>query len=158
MQLELTQDPIAGRTISPFRELGAYEALWVNIKASFKTIAEKFAARPGALPSDFVEPSEAARYADAVHEKFHAAQIGSFGVRVHGAAEYPGRLRDAKYPVELLYYQGWWDLIDSRSVSRYTSVLTSSSIALFSALLRPSSRANTAFSSLFAETILFSTR
>jgi DNA processing protein len=38
-------------------------------------------------------------------------------VRVHGAGDYPQKLRDAAHPVELLYYQGWWDLAESRSVA-----------------------------------------
>ena len=38
-------------------------------------------------------------------------------MRVHGAGEYPEKLRDAAYPVALLYYQGWWDLAYSRSVA-----------------------------------------
>src|SRR5262245_48928656 len=45
--------------ISPRREMGAYEALWLEKGASFKSIAEKFAADPTALPSDFVSPSRA---------------------------------------------------------------------------------------------------
>jgi DNA processing protein len=36
---------------------------------------------------------------------------------VHGAGEYPEKLRDAAHPVELIYYQGWWDLVNSRSVA-----------------------------------------
>src|SRR6266849_1303854 len=40
------------RPISPFRELGAYEALWAGAKTSFRTIAELFEKRPGAVPSD----------------------------------------------------------------------------------------------------------
>jgi DNA processing protein len=117
MQLELTADSSAHRTISPFRELGAYEALWDDVKASFGSIAAQFAARPAALPSDFIDPSVADEYADSVSAKFRDSEIGPFGVRVHGAAEYPCRLRDAKHPVELLYYQGWWDLIYSRSIA-----------------------------------------
>ena len=27
------------------------------------------------------------------------------------------KLRDAAHPIELLYYQGWWDLVESRSVA-----------------------------------------
>ena len=33
------------------------------------------------------------------------------------AGEYPAKLRDAANPVELLYYQGWWDLVSSRSIA-----------------------------------------
>ena len=117
MQLELTADNPERRTISPFRELGAYEALWDNVKATFKSIAAQFATRPAALPSDFVEPSVAEQYAAAVNAKFRESDIGPFGIRVHGAAEYPEKLRDARHPVELLYFQGWWDLVNSRSVA-----------------------------------------
>jgi len=117
MQLELTANGDGRRTISSFRELGAYETLWQDAKATFKSIAEKFAACPGAVPSDFVPEREAERNAESTYEKLHAAEVDRFGVRVPGAAEYPARLRDARHPVELLYYQGWWDLIDSRSVA-----------------------------------------
>src|SRR5580704_15771897 len=53
----------------------------------------------------------------AVQERFRAAHIDRFGVRVHGAGEYPEKLRDAAHPVELIYYQGWWDLVESRCVA-----------------------------------------
>ncbi|MDE0531097.1 MAG: DNA-protecting protein DprA [Albidovulum sp.] len=105
------------RTISPYRELGAYEELWSDGKASFKTIADKFAAHPGSLPSDFVFPEVADSKAEDVCRKLRAAKVVSFGIRVHGAAEYPNKLLDARHPVKLLYFQGWWDLIDSRCIA-----------------------------------------
>jgi DNA processing protein len=43
--------------ISPLLEMGAYEALWADKTASFKTIADKFRARPDALPSELVMPA-----------------------------------------------------------------------------------------------------
>jgi DNA processing protein len=45
--------------ISPRRELGAYEAPWLDKHATFKTIAEKFAKDPAALPSDLVPAAKA---------------------------------------------------------------------------------------------------
>jgi DNA processing protein len=105
------------RPISPFRELGAYEALWTEPKASFRSIAELFAKRPGAVPSDFVPDADALSYAVKVRDIFFHAGIERFGVRVHGAGDYPARLRNAEYPVELLYFQGWWDLAESPSVA-----------------------------------------
>ncbi len=101
------------RAVSPFLELGAYEALWEEPKASFKTLADRFAKRSGTLPSDLVERSKATRYANEVHARLIEAGIKHYGVRVHGAGEYPQRLRDADHPVELLYFQGWWELINS---------------------------------------------
>jgi DNA processing protein len=113
MQLELTTQDFSDRAVSPFIELGAYEALWDEQSASFKSIADMFSKRVGALPSEFVERARAASYANDVHALLKDAGINSYGVRVHGAGDYPERLRIADYPVELLYFQGWWDLVNS---------------------------------------------
>jgi DNA processing protein len=103
--------------ISPRHELGAYEALWLEKGATFKTIAEKFAADPAALPSDFVPPARADECASEVMRALKAAGVHRFGVRVNHAGDYPPRLRDARHPVELLYYQGAWELTETRSVA-----------------------------------------
>jgi DNA processing protein len=116
-ELALEATDFEARAISPLRELGAYEALWEDPAASFKTISEKFAARPGAVPSDFVPPRRADECAVFVQKRFREAHIDRYGVRVHGAGEYPEKLRDAAHPVELIYFQGWWDLVNSRSVA-----------------------------------------
>ena len=116
MQVELNSYGNQHRTISPFQELGAYETLWQDVKTSFKSIAEKFASKPGCLPSDFVQLLKAEQNAKHVADSLRS-KLGNFGVRIHGAAEYPERLRDARHPVELLYYQGWWDLVHSPSVA-----------------------------------------
>ena len=115
-QLALEPESFEARAVSPLLELGAYEALWDEPKASFKSLAEKFAAAPGSRPSDFVPSSKAMEYGQLVLREL--TQTGErFGIRVHGAGEYPQKLRDAAYPVELLYYQGWWDLVNSRCVA-----------------------------------------
>lgn len=103
--------------ISPRRELGAYEALWLEQGATFKSIAEKFAADPAALPSDFVSPSRADECAAQVMRALKAGGVHRFGVRVNHAGDYPSRLRDARHPVELLYYQGSWELSEARCVA-----------------------------------------
>jgi len=105
------------RAISPLKELGAYEALWDQKGASFKKIAEMHRARPGSVPSDFVPERLAFEFAERVCDLLARANVDEFGVRVHGAGEYPEGLRDAAYPIELLYFQGWWDLIATRSVA-----------------------------------------
>lgn len=97
--------------------MGAYEALWLEPKASFKTIADRFAADPTALPSDFVSASLADRCASEVIGNLKAAGVDQFGVRIHHAGDYPAKLRDARNPIELLYYQGAWELTESRCVA-----------------------------------------
>ena len=103
--------------ISPLRELGAYETLWLEPKASFKSIAARFAADPAALPSDFVSPAAADQCANEVFTRLKAAGVDQFGVRIHHAGDYPAKLRDARHPVELLYYQGAWELTETRCVA-----------------------------------------
>src|SRR5260370_36741890 len=105
------------RAISPLREMGAYEALWAKPDTTFATLAAKFREKPDYLPSDFVEDYEAHYFSDIVRGILREAGITKFGIRVHRAGEYPKKLRDAEDPVELLYYRGWGDLVETRSVA-----------------------------------------
>lgn len=101
------------KPIVPMLEMGAYEALWLQKGATFKSIAEKYSRHPYALPSDFVEPKEAQKAAAEVIEHFRKAGIRQFGVRIHKTGDYPQKLRDATYPVEMLYYQGDWEISEN---------------------------------------------
>lgn len=112
-KFELTHDDFESEAVSPFVELGAYEALWDEKNASFKNIAKKFATSPGSLPSDFVGPGKCQAYANDVHAILRESGVTDYGIRVHGAGEYPRRLRDAEHPIELLYYRGWWEIANS---------------------------------------------
>lgn len=113
----LAQPFSSQKAVSPFIEMGAYESLWMQQGASFKTVAEKFRAQPGALPSDLVLPEVAFNTAQRALQLADRYGVPDFGVRVHGAGEYPQKLRDAVHPVELLYYRGWWNLVEMRSVA-----------------------------------------
>ena len=117
MQLESGRAGFEAQAVSPFREMGAYEALWSRPGTTFASLAARFAGRPGSVPSDFVAAAEADASAAYVKGRFAAAGVERFGVRVHGAGEYPPQLRDAVHPVELLYFEGWWDLAASPSVA-----------------------------------------
>jgi Predicted Rossmann fold nucleotide-binding protein involved in DNA uptake len=105
------------RAIAPFTEMAAYEALWAEQGATFKTIADKFRGNSNILPSDLVVPSRIEEFKVILRNIFDKYSVKNVGVRVHGAAEYPAKLRDARHPIELLYYQGWWDLVNTRSVA-----------------------------------------
>jgi len=105
------------RPISPWREMGAYEWLWTKARQSFKTIADLFRNQENAMPSDFVLPEIAEKCARDATEILRQALVERFGIRLYGTAEYPIGLRDAKNPVQLLYFQGWWDLVQTPSVA-----------------------------------------
>jgi DNA processing protein len=105
------------RAVVPARELGAYEALWAREGATFKTLADMFRSQPNSIPSDFCSRSEAEKYSRIALGSIRAAGIKHFGIRVHGAGEYPAQLRDAEHPVELLYFQGNWDITATRCVA-----------------------------------------
>jgi DNA processing protein len=107
----------AERAVSPKRELGAYEALWARDGTWFKSIAEEFRAHPGAVPSDFVSDADIEKYSRLALGAIRDAGIKHFCVRIHGAGDYPPTLRDAEHPVELLYFQGLWDLVNTRCVA-----------------------------------------
>jgi DNA processing protein len=105
------------RPIDAALEVGAYEVLWSRPKTSFKTLAERFARSPGMRPSDLVPSEEARKVATRVISRLRQRTDSRFDVRIHGECEYPGRLRDATHPVELLYFQGAWELTTSRAVA-----------------------------------------
>jgi DNA processing protein len=103
--------------ISPIIELGAYEALWLEQGATFKTMAERFARDPSALPSDFVSPEASEVALREALEHLERAGVRKFGVRIHHAGDYPAKLRDARHPVEMLYYQGWWEICEAPAIA-----------------------------------------
>ncbi|MDH3668819.1 MAG: DNA-protecting protein DprA [Paracoccaceae bacterium] len=102
--------------ISPLIELGAYEAIWLEHGATFKRLADRFRADPSALPSDLIDRTTALECAKKVLEALNGAGVERFGVRINKAGDYPSKLRDAKNPVELLYYQGTWELSEKRGL------------------------------------------
>lgn len=117
MRLALTDSGPALAPISPRRELGAYEALWLEKGATFKTLADRFTLDAEALPSDFVSALLAEQCAAEVMAKLKKAGVHQFGVRIHHAGDYPAKLRDARHPVELLYYRGAWEITETRCVA-----------------------------------------
>lgn len=107
----------AERAVSPLRELGAYEALWAREGTWFKTLAELVLAQPGSVPSDFVSAADIEKFSRLALGAIKTAGIRHFGVRIHGAGDYPDKLRVADHPIELLYFQGEWDLVETPSVA-----------------------------------------
>lgn len=98
-------------------EIGAYEALWCEHNASFKSIAGQFRNAPGSRPSHLVPENKAREVGTQVLAKLRARTRQRFDIRIHGEWEYPERLRDAVDPVELLYIQGDWNLVSLPAVA-----------------------------------------
>lgn len=105
------------RPIVPLEEICAYESLWLNQGAWFANLADLFRANPGAIPSDLVDQANASIAHRRLMSEVGPDFISKIGIRVHGAGEYPTKLRDADHPIELLYYQGNWELVDTKSVA-----------------------------------------
>jgi len=105
------------RSVSPLLELGAYECLWAEQGATFRSIAEKFREHDSALPSDLVPHEAANEMAQTVLAMLRERGVMRFGLVVNRTGEYPAGLRDARHPVEILYHQGWWNLVDTPSIA-----------------------------------------
>lgn len=116
MQTSLLQHDQPFNAVSPFIEMGAYEALWAQTNASFKAIADLVRSSPHSPLSAFVPSEQAHEYADRVHALLTQRPL-EFGVHVRPDASYPSKLLDSEHPVELLYYRGSWDLIYTPSLA-----------------------------------------
>lgn len=104
---------LASKPVNTRAEIGAYEHLWQQPMSNTKRLAELFEAHPGSLPSDLVEEGTAQRTAEEVVTQLAKRGIKRFGVRINGTADYPPRLRDAREPVEILYFLGSWELAEA---------------------------------------------
>lgn len=111
------ENSVAVAPVSPMLEIGAYESLWLRPGMTFPRLASLFRQAPSSRPSDLVPREEAMETAEQALALLRSRGAGRIGVRIHGAGEYPAKLRDAKHPVELLYFQGWWDLVETRCVA-----------------------------------------
>ncbi|MGY2804009.1 DNA-processing protein DprA [Bradyrhizobium sp. USDA 4506] len=69
------------------------------------------------MPSDFVSASVADVRASEVLATLKKSGVSRFGTRLNLTGNYPSKLRDAKHPVEMLYFQGAWELAETRCVA-----------------------------------------
>ncbi len=109
-------DPLID-AISPYMEMGAFEALWDQPRMTFKKVAELQKRVPGSRLSQFVEEQKARDCADRVLELFNDANLEDVGFRVHGTHDFPDRLNDAINPLSFFYFKGRWDLASTPIVS-----------------------------------------
>lgn len=111
-------DLFTKNAIEPLKEITAYEYLWNVQYDSFKKLSALFKTKPGSRPSDFVKSGELTEVAKAVREQLSSNPFTyKIHILINGTYDYPVRLHDAKEPVELLYYTGNVELLNTRSVA-----------------------------------------
>ncbi len=103
-------------SITESRELIAYEYLWSQEGASFKTIAELFKKNPNSVPSELVDTEIVEPFLPRIQEKLKELNKCSFSIKVNHLTDYPLKLSDASHPVELLYFIGNWNLIYNEKI------------------------------------------
>lgn len=109
MGLDSLNEIFAQKPIVAIDEIAAYEYLWSLPKASVKTIADLFRNNEGKLPSEIVgSEKDVQDTRERLVRKIQSTGIEGFGLFINGTVDYPIGLRDAKNPVEMLYYLGDW--------------------------------------------------
>lgn len=113
----VVQDLFPG-VISPIKEIAAYEAIWTKNPTSTK-VAKLFRDFNHALPSQVAQNIGISLDSidDVESQIKEMMPFHQFSALFYGDFEYPERLKDAKHPIEILYYKGNLDLLASRSVS-----------------------------------------
>jgi DNA processing protein len=105
-------------SISPFKEIVAYEALWLQSKASFKTLSNLFKNNPGRLPSDLIEEESYLELYPKIKKLIMDNSMDyKTNILINTSFDYPEKLKDAAEPVELLYYSGNIDYLHTRSIA-----------------------------------------
>jgi len=94
--------------------------LWKKRNTTFKKLADEFKKYGDILPSELliqisIENKEIVKseILDILSKKLKY----NLGIVIKGTIDYPEKLKDAKYPLELFYYQGNLELLNTRSIS-----------------------------------------
>ncbi len=101
--------------MSLFEEVSAHEALWDRPTTTTRTLATQLSDHPRNLASTLIDPYLIAQYKKDLFPIFK--KLPHFGARIDGDGMFPERLKDARHPLKVLYYQGNWDLTYLPSVA-----------------------------------------
>lgn len=110
--------------INPFDEVLAYETLWAldgMTESKMTTLFKSNELLPtealeGLYPTALIQNDEIVELKSKV-EKFIQTKLGTFSVCINGDFQYPKDLRKAKHPIELFYFKGNLDILNSKSIS-----------------------------------------
>jgi DNA processing protein len=111
-------------TLNPLDEVISYEALWALEGMTETKMTELFKEHHG-LPSEVLGhlypqrliPHEEINLIKSQVTDYLQTKIGKFSVCLNHDFQYPMDLRKAKHPIELFYYKGNLDLLNTRSIS-----------------------------------------
>jgi DNA processing protein len=118
MAMLALQDKHHCGVIDPTEEIAAYESLWVH-NSTVKKMSDVFRRYNHEHPS-VVAYYEGISIQEIEETKDHVRRLmpfRHFGSLFYRDFDYPKKLRDARNPVEVLYYRGLLDLLSSRTVS-----------------------------------------
>jgi DNA processing protein len=110
-------EPKDDEVFSPVEEITAYEALWDKYR-TVPRMAKLFLKHEHALPSQ-VATAEGLSKTDLGSVKENLKRILPFheyAALFYGDFDYPLRLREARNPIELLYYRGNLDLLSAPKI------------------------------------------
>ncbi len=112
------QDFLESSSFSPYAEMIAYEILWAERGASIKSLSQILSTQ-NKLPSEVVK--EKYGFFDPALKKeveeHIRTRLGKFSVMLKENFQHPRTLLDATHPVDLFYYRGNLDWLDSKCVS-----------------------------------------
>lgn len=103
--------------VSPFLEMAAYEALWGNNNTNFKRLAKLFLECPNHLPSNFVSPEDIKTYSELLKITLSKNRHVITNIILNYTFDYPKKLRDAEFPIEVLYYSGRIEYLETKGVA-----------------------------------------
>lgn len=118
MSTSIFEKSICENSISPYKELIAYEQLYAQRGMSLKKITNLTVSR-GSLPSQALEseigliPLE--EYDDI--KNLIDSKIGKFSLAINRTPSWPDKLKDSERPAPLIYYRGDIGYMDLPSVS-----------------------------------------
>lgn len=109
---------IIKKYLSPFKEIVAYESLWLQDKASYKMLSTLFAENPGKSPSQIAMALDIYDLEENIRRILKSTtEHYPLNVLINGSYDYPLELKDAREPIELLYYSGNLELLNSPGVA-----------------------------------------
>lgn len=99
------------------RELGAYEALFLEKQMSYASIASKFGNSGKFAPSSLCDDEIIDTKLEELESQFSVDDVKSIQFVLRGEADYPDKLLDAKPAIQLLYYKGDASLFKTKSIA-----------------------------------------